>query len=344
MIEWIEVSAFMEKIRDFLILDVRSPLEYTQGNLPGAVNIPLFSDSERAVIGTIYHQKGREAAIIKGLDICLPKTSEYLDHLRRIAEKKSVFLYCWRGGFRSKLMAEVFSSSGYKVGVLNGGYKSYRRFVRDGFSNEAPVVVLGGFTGSGKTQLLEYIANQGEQVIDFEKLASHKGSVFGALGQGTQSTNEQFENNLFALWSEMDFSRPIWMEDESRMIGKVTLPDPVFKQLNKGLMISVELPFNKRISRLVQEYSGFDKVQLASAILKLQERLGGLYTKEALLSLESGQFEKVAEILLAHYDKAYQYSMNRKGSEKVYKMTLSADKMDENAVKIINFVNKILSK
>jgi len=341
MIERIEVAAFQEKIRDFIILDVRSPMEFTQGNIPGAFNIPLFTDSERAIVGALYQQKGREAAILKGLDICLPKTTDYLKQLSKITAKKNVFLYCWRGGMRSALLAEVISKAGYQVRVLSGGYKAYRNFIRSCFSKEAQIVVLGGFTGSGKTEILEYIAKQGEQTIDLENLARHKGSVFGALGLGTQPTNEQFENNLFACWSEMDFSKPIWIEDESRMIGKITIPDPVLKQLHEGLMIFVEVPIENRIFRLIRDYSGFEKSQLENSILKLKERLGGKNTREALMALESGRFEEVVKILLDHYDKAYLYSMNRKGSDKVNKIILRSDNMKENARKAITFVKNI---
>jgi tRNA 2-selenouridine synthase len=344
MIERIEVATFLERIRNFLVLDVRSPQEFVQGNIPGAVNIPLFTDAEHSLIGTLYHQQGRNDAIVKGLDICLPKTSDYLQQIRKTKATDNILVYCWRGGMRSALMAEVFSTAGYQINILCGGYKSYRKFIRSGFSKEVTIVVLGGYAGSGKTLLLESLANQGEQVINLEKLAKHKGSVFGALGQGNQPTNEQFENNLYSHWSVLDSSRPIWIEDESRMIGNVTLPEPLIKRLSEEIMIRMEVPLSARINRLVQDYAGFDKSLLAEAILKIKERLGGGNTKEAVSSLLSGHYEKTAEILLAYYDKTYQFSMGKRNPGKTFQLTITSGNVEENAKKLIDYLKRILAK
>lgn len=342
MIDRVEPAYFLKQITNFLILDVRSPMEYQQGHIPGSVNIPLFSDSDRATIGTLYQKLGKGPAILRGLDICLPKIKDYLKTLSKISNQRKILIYCWRGGMRSTLMAEVFSKAGYPIVILNGGYQAYRKQIRSGFSNKAVMLVLGGFTGSGKTQLLQHIADLGEQVIDLEKSARHKGSVFGALGQASQPTNQQFENDLYQQWSEFDFSRPIWIEDESRRMGKLDLPDPLVRQISEAILIDLEVPVSVRVKRLVREYADFDKLLLKEAIVKLKERLGNRNTKEALFELESEHFEAVAEILLAYYDKTYRFTRKKRVQDKIIQVQLSSEDMEEEAKKLILLARKIL--
>jgi tRNA 2-selenouridine synthase len=333
----IEPTSFLKQSTRFPVIDVRSPGEFEQGHVPGAINIPLFDDSERAVVGTLYVQTGRKDAILRGLDFALPKTSWYLESLNDRCSPGKILLHCWRGGLRSALMAEVFSNAGYEVDVLTGGYKAYRRFIRGELAGQAQVVVLGGYTGSGKTALLHAIASKGEQVVDLEGLACHKGSVFGALGQASQPTNEQFENNLYARWSELDRSRMVWLEDESRMIGRVTLPDPVVDHISSGNLIRVELDVAIRINRLVKEYSGFDKQLLTEAINRIGERLGGARTSEAITALKNHSFKDVAAIILSYYDKAYLFSMTRRKCNNIHEFMISGDDFEAEASRIIEF-------
>lgn len=243
---------------------------------------------------------------------------------------------------RSTVMAEVFSKAGYEVGLLTGGYKAYRRYIRDSLARPVRIVVLGGFTGSGKTALLKEIASKGEQVVDLEGLACHKGSVFGALGQPEQPTNEQFENNLYARWSELDISRVVWVEDESRMIGRITLPDPVTEHLTTGILIKVELDTAIRLDRLVQEYAGFDKQLLENAIIRIGERLGGVRTKDAIVALENNHFEVVADIVLTYYDKAYLFSSARRKCKSIHEIVISGQDTAKDAARIIEFAYKYL--
>ena len=340
MIQSIQPSTFLELADRFPVIDVRSPGEFAQGHVPDAASIPLFDDPERAIVGKLYVKSGRAEAIMKGLDIALPKVDYYLGSLDSVGSKGLILLHCWRGGMRSALMAEVFSRAGYEVNVLSGGYKAYRHAIREKLAEPVRVIVLGGFTGIGKTELLHAIASAGEQVIDLEKLASHRGSVFGALGQPPQPTNEQFENDLSLQWKNLDLTRPVWMEDESRMIGRITLPDPVVEQLSKGMLIRAGLDARIRIDRLVKEYSGFDNLLLAGAINRISERLGGTRTKEALMALENGRFGEVAAIVLAYYDKAYLFSMARRKNPEGYDIEMSGRDVDEDAVRIIEFSRK----
>ncbi|MEI8005680.1 MAG: tRNA 2-selenouridine(34) synthase MnmH [Bacteroidota bacterium] len=318
----IDAEAFLELAGGHVIVDVRSPGEFKEGHIPSAVNIPLFTDDERAVIGTLYQKQGREQATLKGLDFALPKVFDYLSSLEKIAKGKTICLHCWRGGLRSEMMAEVFSQAGYQVYLLEGGYKAYRRFIRDSFSVPAKIIVLGGYTGCGKTDVLKSLARIGEQIIDLESLASHKGSVFGALGQGHQPTNEQFENELYNTWSKMDLSRRIWLEDESRSIGRVALPPPVYEHISNGRMVKVILDKKLRISRLVDEYAVFDKELIAAALLRIREGLGGTRYKLAMEALGRDDFALVADLVLEYYDKAYQKSIDKRPCKEILDIEL----------------------
>ena len=340
MILPIEPTSFTRQLNRYPVIDVRSPGEYIQGHIPGAVNIPLFDDRERAVIGTLYVQSDREDAVLKGLEFASPKTDWYIGSLRKVAQSGRVLLHCWRGGLRSASMAELFSKAGFEVALLTGGYKAYRRFIREGLAQPIRIIVLGGLTGSGKTGLLQTIASMGEQVVDLEGLACHKGSVFGALGQPDQPTNEQFENNLYARWSVLDLSRVVWIEDESRMIGRITLPDPVVEHIANGTLITVELDPVIRINRLVREYAGFEKQLLADAINRIGERLGGERTGKAMTALVNDRFGEVAAIVLAYYDKAYLFSMERRKNNNIHKIRVSGTDMEADASRIIDFANK----
>ena len=340
MISTIQPSRFLELAAHYPVVDVRSPGEFIQGHVPGAISIPLFDDAERAIVGTGYVQSGKDSAILLGLNIALTKVDFYVQKIHAVAATGNILVHCWRGGMRSTVMAEVFGKAGFNVEILTSGYKAYRRFIRNGLANPARIVVLGGFTGSGKTELLHEIALKGEQVIDLEQLACHKGSVFGALGQPSQPTNEQFENNLYAQWEQLDFNRAIWLENESRMIGNITLPEPVFRHISNGTLINVEMDSAIRISRLVKEYAGFDRQLLTDAVRQIGERLGGSRLKEALNALENGRFMEVSTIVLAYYDKAYLFSLERRQNKNVQRIEISGQPPGATAAKIIKFANK----
>lgn len=336
----IEPTKFAKMGRKLPVIDVRSPGEYRQGHITGAFNIPLFDDAERAAVGTLYTRQGKDKAIIKGLELAIPRTKEYVTQLHKVVPGREILIHCWRGGMRSASMAGLFSQAGYQVHVLEGGYKAWRRMVRATLSAPAAVVVLGGPTGSGKTVFLKELALLGEQVIDLEALAAHKGSVFGHLGQQSQPTNEQFENDLFHRWQHLDPLRRIWLEDESRMIGKVTLPDPLYQKIATSPLIRLIVDHDERIRRLVDEYAGFDKGLLSEALHRLNLRLGGSRLNEALVALENNRFDRVAAIVLAYYDKAYQFSLDRRPEQKIHSLRLSGGNLKEQGALILEFTKK----
>ncbi|MFH1160525.1 MAG: tRNA 2-selenouridine(34) synthase MnmH [bacterium] len=338
----VNVSDSLALTDETQVVDVRSPAEFLQGHLPGALNIPLFDNRERAEIGTLYTRQGREQAILRGLDIILPKTKYLLKSLSEKIPGNTILVYCWRGGMRSSNMGMLFEQAGYRVRVLRGGYKAYRTWIRHQLDRESRIVILGGYTGSGKTEILSHLEQLGEQVIDLEGLASHKGSAFGGIGLPDQPTNDQFENALFHLWRKLDHSRFVWLEDESRMIGKVTMPDPVIRKIQQSPMVILEVAKEIRVKRLVKEYASFDDTLLSEAVMKIEERLGRPRAREALVAIREKKYADVAENVLIYYDKAYAFAIGRRDGQPRYSFPVKRFDPAVIAAGLIRFVQKHL--
>lgn len=307
-------------ITDFLsaaagpILDVRAPAEYAQGHIPGALSLPLFTDEERARIGTTYKQVNPDKAVLLGLDFFGPKMRTMVEQARKLAPGQEVRLHCWRGGMRSGAVQWLLELGGLKVNLLDKGYKDYRRWALAEMGRPRQLRVLGGYTGSGKTAVLHALAAQGEPVLDLEKLANHQGSSFGSLGQPPQPTQEQFENDLAAALAALPDDRPIWVEDESRTIGGLGIPNEFFAQMQAAPLLVLDVPREARVQYLAADYGRHDAGALASAVLRLRKRLGGLVTKEALGAIAENDMPRMVELVLAYYDKSYGYGLEgRKG-------------------------------
>lgn len=294
------------------IIDVRSPAEFVGGHIPGARNIPLFSNEERAEIGTLYKEQGQEAAVLRGLEIVGPKMAGFVREAKELPYKEQLLVHCWRGGMRSGSFGWLLNTAGLPAVILSGGYKSYRNHLLEFFGTSFSLLILTGGTGSGKTELLHHLREKGEQVVDLEGLAHHKGSVFGGMGQQEQPSSEQFQNELFLQMKEMDISRPVWLEDESISLGNVFIPHPLWNQLRRAPLIRVELALPARVERLVKEYGTIDREELAAGIEKINKRLGGQHAKAALEALQENNLAEVASILLTYYDKAYQRGIDKR--------------------------------
>jgi tRNA 2-selenouridine synthase len=331
---------FLKEAETTSVLDVRSPQEYSAGHIPAAVNLPLFDDSERKEVGTIYKNNGREASVIRGLDIVGPKLTRFVKEARVLAPNLRVLIHCWRGGMRSESMAWLLDLAGFEVMLLEGGYKSYRRHIRDRLGDRRPVIILGGKTGSGKTEVLNVLERLGQQVLKLEDLANHRGSAFGALGQNPQPTSEQFENNLYAALRRTNSSETIWMEDESRAIGKISIPEPFFHIIRSSQVLFIDVPKENRVKRLVREYSEFEHERLASAISRIGKRLGGLNEKRAKEALDKRDFDVVADILLGYYDKAYLKGLSRRDPETVTTFAVTGNNPEAIASQLIEFAMK----
>lgn len=319
---YIDPEKFLSLSPSHIIIDVRSPSEFSQGHMPGALNIPLYDDKERKQVGTLYKQAGRQAAILAGLDFVGPKMSQFVKQANKLAPGKEVLVHCWRGGMRSAGMAWLLKTADFNVSLLEGGYKAYRRFIRQKLEEKLNLIVLGGNTGSGKSEILNQLTGLGEQIIDLEKIAHHKGSAFGDLGQEKQPANEQFENNLFDAISKLDITKLIWIEDESRGIGKVSIPDPLYQQIRNSFIMFLDVPKSFRVKRLVKEYASFDPQQLENAIHRITKKLGGLNARLSIEALLQKDYATVADLLLIYYDKAYLKGLSFRDENKVFKLSV----------------------
>ncbi len=303
------------------LLDVRSPGEYEQGHVPGAIPFPLFSDAERATVGTIYSQQSRELALETGLELIGPKLAGFVRDARTHALADKVVVHCWRGGQRSGSMAWLLRQSGLDVLTLEGGYKAYRAWVLAELAErQYPLLVIGGSTGTGKTKILHALRQMGEQIIDLEGLAHHKGSAFGFIGESVQPTVEQFENNLHHTLYGLDSQRRIWVENESHSIGRIYIPNVFWQQLKVAPLLNVQIPHASRLHNLLADYVSHDKTDLETAFKKLERKLGGQHLKAALEALQRDDFVAAAEIALRYYDKTYQHSLETGHSAAIHQL------------------------
>lgn len=332
-IEKIHIEDFLALAKQYPVLDVRSPGEYNHAHIPGACSLPLFSDDERKLVGTAYKQQSREEAIKIGLDFFGLKMRKIVEEAASLADSskpaantgtannqpssKIILVHCWRGGMRSAGVAWLLDLYGFKVYTLTGGYKIFRKWVLEQFEKQYAFQVLGGYTGSGKTYVLEALLKKREVVIDLEKLAHHKGSAFGNIGMPKQPSQEMFENKLsIELFAASQHQKPIWVEDESQRIGDVNIPINLWRQMRQKPLLFLDISFEERLKHIVAEYGKLEKEKLVNAILRINKRLGGLETKEAINGLLEDRVEDSFRILLTYYDKWYLKAMhNREGLE-----------------------------
>jgi tRNA 2-selenouridine synthase len=343
-IEPIHIAPFLELARSQLVIDVRSPAEYLHAHIPGAYNLPLFSNEERKIVGTIYKQESREAAIKVGLDFFAPKMRKMVEEVEGIignrqfamgkdgsqfplpiapALVRDLLIYCWRGGMRSAGVAWLMDLYGFKVYTLVGGYKKFRNYVLDTFRLPFQFRIVGGYTGSGKTDVLKELQICGEAITDLENIARHKGSAFGNIGLAPQPTQEMFENILAQDLNEKAMGirqskidkgffhspdprlRTIWLEDESQRIGQVNIPNDLWKTMRQSPVYFLDIPFDQRLDLVIKEYGELDQERMIEAIERIRQRLGGLEAKNAISFLRENNIAESFRILLKYYDKWY---------------------------------------
>jgi tRNA 2-selenouridine synthase len=234
-------------------------------------------------------------------------------------------------------MAWLFEAGDLKPVLLDGGYKSYRNHILDQLAIKRKTLVLGGMTGSGKTEILKILGQRGEQIVDLEMIASHRGSAFGALGQGNQPTTEHFANLLFEWWRDLDFTTTIWLEDESRNIGSVFLPELFWNNMQSSPVVAIISSIETRLPRLVRDYSLFPAEDLIESVRRISKRLGGDRTTDAVKAIETGDFARAAEITLTYYDKAYLFSLHRRDKELIHTLQSSSGDAEQNATMVIEY-------
>ena len=342
-IEKITIQQFLKLSTQCPVLDLRSQGEYTHAHIPNAINVPLFTNDERKIVGTAYKQQSREIAIKLGLDFFGVKMKQIVEDVERITtefykrnakQKDSVpplgggggiLLHCWRGGMRSAAVAWLLDMYGFKVYTLTGGYKAYRNWVLQQVALPYNFTIIGGFTGSGKTEVLHQLKKEDKIIIDLEALANHKGSAFGNMG--TQPSQEMFENVLSKSLYDISCTKNdenltstnyqpqtpcIYIEDESQRIGNLQIPSNIWLQMRKSTILFLEIPFEERLDFITAEYGKLNKETLVNAIIRIQKRLGGLETKNAINHLLENNAKESFRILLTYYDKWYLKGLNNR--------------------------------
>ena len=337
-IQKIKIDEFLSLAKQYPVMDVRSPGEYTHAHIPKAHSLPLFTDEERKQVGTAYKQQSREAAIKIGLDYFGVKMRKMVEDAESLVQShesgvskatdselptpNSVLVHCWRGGMRSAAVAWLLDLYGFKVNLLVGGYKAYRKWVLAQFEKGYNFNIIGGYTGSGKTLLVHELIKENKTVIDLEGLANHKGSAFGAIENMPQPGQEMFENSLAQALADTGYkiqdervqypvssiqhpASVIYLEDESQRIGNLQIPMPLWYTMRKAPVFFMDIPFEERLNYITEEYGKLKKETLKDAIVRIQKRLGGLETKNALNYLEENNYTECFRILLSYYDKWY---------------------------------------
>jgi tRNA 2-selenouridine synthase len=303
------------------IIDVRSENEFAEDRIPGAINLPVLNNEERAKVGTIYKQVSPFEARKIGAALVAKNISSYLTHHFANKDKKySPLIYCWRGGQRSNSLAIILTQIGWRVAVLEGGYKTYRAYIRQQLETlplQFNYKILCGLTGSGKTYILHQLAGRGEQILDLEKLANHRGSLLGQEGKERptpQPSQKQFESLLVRELQQLNPSNTVWLESESNKIGEVYLPLSLWKKMKQASCIEIQRPIEDRIKWLLQEYPHFTNhsESLKHKLLMFKSRYGRekIAQWHRLIDEEKENI-LVKDLLKSHYDPTYQRSLNK---------------------------------
>lgn len=341
---WHKVRKTLKSSTNLPLIDLRSPKEFSLGHIPGAINLPLLDNNERHQVGKLYKEAGTHAAVELGLEIFAAKCATFLGQIESLTPN-SIFLYCWRGGMRSRLVGLWLSYAGYKVKVLKGGYKSFRQDALLGLKSLAqhPKIVLHGRTGVGKTLILKELADQGFPTIDLEGLAKHRGSAFGDLDQEKNSVSQQnFENALYEAYLEVESFPKILVELEN-FIGPVKVPQHIRESLQKSPMVFIDRHFTDRVQILTQIYCqnwNTEKEQdFLSRLPMLQKYISSSDIEQIKTAIKNLHFSYViSQLLKLRYDRVYDKSLKRHQPQALAHFNLSED---EEAAK--TFLQKALT-
>ncbi|MEG1635791.1 MAG: tRNA 2-selenouridine(34) synthase MnmH [Rikenellaceae bacterium] len=336
-VKTIDVDTFLSN-PDSVILDIRSPSEYSIGHIERARSFPLFTDEERAEVGTIYKKIGKEQAIEKGLEFVGKRLHLYVRDAKAMGRSKEFYLYCWRGGMRSRSMAWLLSTAGFNVSLLSGGYKAYRQSFETYVAKDWKFISILGGTGSGKTELLNELEREGEQVLDLEGLANHKGSVFGGFGLGDQPSTEEFINRIHNKLRSFDWQRRVWVEGESIMVGSCFIPNELYDKLIASPYFVVEMSMQERVERLTIEYGSFSAEMVEQAFVKVSKRMGYNNVREAIDSFKAGDVKRAVELALIYYDKGYSAASEKRTGENIGLLTLTGHNHREVAQTLKNIL------
>ena len=342
----ISVSEALSRPRVFV--DTRSPAEFEQGHIPGAVNVPLLENDERAIVGTLYKQQGPEEAKNRGLDIVSGKLTSIVRQIASLnaSPEKPLVVYCWRGGMRSKSVLTILELMGISGSQLIGGYKAYRRHVQDQLAVckiKSELVVLCGSTGVGKTILLQKLASRGYPILDLEGLANHRGSAFGHIGIGKPATAQNFDAQLLEELQKLSENKVILVECESKRVGNVYLPDVLYQAMQHGRRVLVKASVSTRVARLIAEYTDVLQPNDPEIIVSLQSltrKLGKKKTSRLVEEYEAGNVHDfTASLLTDYYDGLYGYE---DASPDDFDLIVDAEDFEKAATDIAAYIDRLI--
>lgn len=336
----------VQKLPQPIYIDMRSPGEFSTGHITGAINIPIFSNEERAEVGTLYRNFGVEQAKELGLKIASGKLPDIVTQIRNLYKTdRPVIVYCWRGGMRSKSIVTILNLMGVQVSQLVGGYKAYRRHVLDSLLNfkiNPKMIVLCGSTGVGKTSLLQLLAKKDIPIIDLEKLANHRGSVFGQIGLGKSVTAQLFDTAILMELNKLNTQPYIVVECESKRIGNIYLPNCLYQAMQSGTQILLHTDIETRISRLIAEYTDLDETNTNEIIMSLKalsKRFSAKKMDELLSNFSQGNIRNVVRTLLIdYYDPLYGYEQSGQHN---YHVIINCDDLEVASLQIIDYLEKL---
>ncbi|WP_248734647.1 tRNA 2-selenouridine(34) synthase MnmH [Neobacillus rhizosphaerae] len=335
-------------LKDPIIIDIRSPIEFEDGAIPGAINVPLFSNEERQEIGTIYKHEGNSAAKWRAMELVSPKIPHLLSIIKSYQAKGEIVIHCWRGGMRSKAVITFLEFSGIFAWRLIGGYKAYRHYILEKLPSLLPskAIVLHGMTGVGKTEVLKLLKKKGYPILDLEEMAGHRGSIFGTIGLSNGHNQKTFDSLLFKGLQEIQGADYFLVEAESKRIGKAVQPEKLMDIKFKGTNIYIHSPLEQRVIQLISEYvkpyeqEGWYYDKISDGIEKVLRRVKDSEVRKSLIeSLHVKDYQEMIKILLEHYyDPRYDHARQE------YKedfFDIHADNPFDAAEKIANLLNEL---
>ncbi len=320
------------------IIDARSPAEYAEDHIPGAISAPVLDDAERAEVGTLYKQVSPFDAKKAGAALVAKNVSRHIEELFKGKDKSwRPLVYCWRGGKRSGAMAHILREIGWKAETLEGGYKAYRRFVvkeLERIPKNLEFRVVHGPTGSGKSRLLGALKRAGGQVLDLEELAAHRGSVLGNLPDRPQPSQKMFESLLLREISQLKSGKPVYVEGESKKIGQLQVPDALMERMRASGCVVLDTPTEVRVDLLLEEYEHF--LSNRAVLDKQLDCLVALHGRERIAEWKAiGDWrELVRRLLVEHYDPAYRRSSHKNFTHLAHAHPVQVARADDTAFSV----------
>ncbi len=322
----------------YILIDVRSPKEFESETIPGAINIPIFDNDERKLVGTTYVQQNTDYAKKIGIDAVSLKLPSIYDQISKLNKKyNKLILFCARGGYRSSSLVSLFMTIGINIFKLDNGYKGYRRYINKNLPKTVDgvkFIVLYGNTGTGKTDILNFLEEKSYNTLDLEGCANHRGSILGSVGLGKQNTQKMFESLIYNSLKKRN-SNIVFIEGESRKIGKVVIPEYLYKAMNEGINIEIYADIDKRINIVLKDYvDGTDK-ELINSLQYLRQQLSNKIINNYISMIKSGNYKPVIKELMTDYYDPHYDCKNRD-----YLASFKNTNSENTANNIINWINQ----